>query len=337
MKKEKIAVLIETKNGELKPANFGVLTAAASADTAAASVDNEVFAIVINSDAKEFSNQIAKYGASKIVDVKISQSVDGHNPVNVTNAILSVMKEYNINKLFGLTSIWSKDILARVAAQLDAACVLDVLSIDLDKSEVTKSNYSGKTIAKFKICSADGAGTAYSVVGFRPNSIPAVVVATAAAAEAVECISFNPNIIQDDRFIIKEIKPGKSEGVDLTEAEIIIAGGRGVGEQANFKLLQECAKVLGAAVGASRAAVDAECATHDMQVGQTGKTVGPKLYIACGISGAVQHFAGMKTSRTIVAINKDIEAPIFKKCDYGIVGDLFEIVPLLTKELSALK
>jgi electron transfer flavoprotein alpha subunit len=132
---------------------------------------------------------------------------------------------------------------------------------------------------------------------------------------------------------VTEVKAGGSGAADLAEAGIIITGGRAIGAADNFRMLRECAAELGAAVGASRAAVDAGYAPHSMQVGQTGRTVSPKLYIACGVSGAVQHFAGMKTSKVIVAINSDKNAPIFGKSDYGILGDLFEVVPILTDVL----
>ncbi|MCP4694649.1 MAG: electron transfer flavoprotein subunit alpha/FixB family protein [Desulfobacterales bacterium] len=154
------------------------------------------------------------------------------------------------------------------------------------------------------------------------------------APRDAEILTHAAKVQDDGRLRIKEIRKTAAGVADLTEADMIITGGRPMGSSDNFKVLDRCAEVLGAAVGASRAAVDAGYASHAMQVGQTGKTVSPKLYIGCGLSGSVQHFAGMKTSKVIVAINTDKTAPIFEKSDYGIEGDLFEVVPVLTEVLS---
>jgi electron transfer flavoprotein alpha subunit len=145
--------------------------------------------------------------------------------------------------------------------------------------------------------------------------------------------TFQAPLADSSRIRVEAAKTGGSGAADLTEANIIITGGRAIGSADNFRMLRECAAEMGAAVGASRAAVDAGYAPHSMQVGQTGKTVSPKLYIACGVSGAVQHFAGMKTSKVVVAINNDKDAPIFGKSTYGILGDMFEVVPVLTDVL----
>jgi electron transfer flavoprotein alpha subunit len=175
--------------------------------------------------------------------------------------------------------------------------------------------------------------TALTFVTVRPNVIP-----PSEHPVAGETIAFAPSFDAAAlaRKTLVEVKQGASEKPDLTEAAYIISGGRALGNADNFKILHACADVLGATVGASRAAVDAGYAPHDMQVGQTGKTVNPSLYIACGISGSIQHLAGMRTSKVIVAINTDADAPIFQKADYGIVADLFEAVPILQKELAHL-
>ena len=162
----------------------------------------------------------------------------------------------------------------------------------------------------------------------RPNAIEAQKAPADSQVESYAASVEDPGLVK-----VLEVKKSDTAKMDLTEADVIITGGRPIDAAENYKILEECAELMGAAVGASRAAVDAGFAPHSMQVGQTGKTVSPRLYIGCGLSGSVQHFAGMKTSKVIVAINTDKDAPIFQKCDYGIIGDMFEVVPVLTEIL----
>jgi electron transfer flavoprotein alpha subunit len=193
--------------------------------------------------------------------------------------------------------------------------------LNLAEHTVEKSQYSGKTIASIKTHGS------HHIYGIRPNAIE-----PQARPAAAELISFTTKA--DSRALtVKAIKQAVAGGIDLTEADVIISGGRGLGNSENFRILRECAEKIGAAVGASRVAVDAGWVPHSMQVGQTGATVSPKVYIACGISGSVQHFAGMKTAGMIIAINTDPDAAITKRCDYYAVADLFEVVPLLTSKL----
>ena len=201
--------------------------------------------------------------------------------------------------------------------------MLDCISVDLETLTAKKSQYSGKTIATFKL-----SGTHY-LFGIRPN-----VIAAQHSPVTAEVLSVQTEA-GDESLTVETVKKDSSGTTDLSEARIIISGGRGMQNGENYRILHECAQVLGAAVGASRVAVDAGWVPHSMQVGQTGTTVSPNLYIACGISGSVQHFAGMKTSGVVVAINTDSQAAMMQHCDYGIVGDLFEIVPLLTHQLKA--
>jgi electron transfer flavoprotein alpha subunit len=308
-----IGVLIELGDDGVKEANFGVLTAA-SGDGG-----NVVHAFVCGASADSILEALQEYGVQKVVELSADGGDPASNPELLAAALADAISHFEIEALLGLSSALGRDILARVAALTDSPLLQDCVGIDLTSKTVTKSHFSGKTVATIKVNSNP------MMCSLRPNTIEAQ-----SAPCAAEAISYQASVQPSGKLVVKEVKQSQSKSVDLTEAAIIITGGRPIASRDNYKILQDCADLLGAAVGASRAAVDAGFAPHSMQVGQTGKTVSPKLYIGCGLSGSVQHFAGMKTSKVIVAVNTDKDAPIFGKCDYGIVGDLFEVVPALT-------
>lgn len=312
-----IAVLIETTENIVKAANYGVLTAARGA------AENDICALIINGDGNSCKAELEKYGVKRIVSIQADDAGFGARPDLQAQAIIAAMKEFGLTDLIGLSSSTGKDLLARVAALLQAPLAVDCLSVDPGTRTVRKPYFSGKTIATLKLKGDN------FLCAIRPNAVEPVE-----AAATAEATDFTANVAGDDRLVIKEVKKSASGKVDLSEANVIISGGRAMGSAENFQILEKCAEKMNAAVGASRVAVDEGFATHSMQVGQTGKIVNPRLYIACGISGSVQHFAGMKTSKVIVAINADKDAPILGKCDYGIIGDLFEVVPALTEALS---
>jgi electron transfer flavoprotein alpha subunit len=221
-----------------------------------------------------------------------------------------------------------KDLAPRIAARLDVPLASDVIALGVDGGKVTASRpvYAGKAIQRVVFEAAQG------VVSLRPNTY---VVGAAGKAGAVEQV---PAASVPARVTVREVKASEQGALDVAEAEVVVAGGRGLKGPEHFHLVEELAKAFGnAAVGASRAVVDAGWRSHAEQVGQTGKTVSPTLYVALGISGAIQHLAGMRTAKVIVAVNKDKDAPIFKAADYGIVGDLFEILPKLTEEVRKAK
>jgi electron transfer flavoprotein alpha subunit len=311
-----IAVLIESDDRGIKAANFGVLTAARS------SGDNTLIALILNGGGDLYKDTLQKFGVGNIIDIKVNGSDLDLYPDLQARALVDTLQQYRLYTLLGLSSSRGRDLLARVAAILNAPLALDCVDLDHDRNRVTKSQFSGKTMAAIRLSGE------YFICGIRPNAIEP----RADPCEA-EVTPYTSPVKDIGQMKIKEIKKAASGAVELTEANIIITGGRPMDSAQNFSILRECAGELGAAVGASRAAVDAGFAPHSMQVGQTGKTVSPRLYIGCGISGSVQHFAGMKTSKIIVAINTDKDAPIFNKCNFGIVGDLFEVLPVLTEVL----
>jgi electron transfer flavoprotein alpha subunit len=220
-----------------------------------------------------------------------------------------------------------KDLAPRVAAKLGVPVATDVVDIGADAGVIvaTRPVYAGKALQTLRLLGKP------AVISVRPNTFTADAQAAQVKPEIL-------SVATPGRVVIREIKPAPAGMLDVAEAQVIVSGGRGLKEPANFKVLEDLARAFGgrAAVGASRAVVDAGWRAHADQVGQTGKTVSPTLYIAVGISGAIQHLAGMRTSKVIVAINKDKDAPIFKVADYGVVGDLFEIVPRLTEEIRKL-
>lgn len=276
----------------------------------------------------EATADLAKFGASKVHALKGS-NLEKYSPEGYANALKSFITTGNFDYVFAGATSLGKDLLPRVAALFDAGMASEVTNFQMegDKFFGTRPLFAGKCFAKVELL-----GPKPHFVTVRPNALGMNANPTAGSANVSEDAVDSGTI----RAMIKEIIKGASEKLDLTEANIIVSGGRAMKDAANFKILEELANVIGATVGASRAAVDSGFAPHAMQVGQTGKTVAPSLYIACGISGAIQHLAGMRTSKVIVAINTDPDAPIFTKADYGIVGDLFQVVPLLTQEFKNL-
>lgn len=271
-------------------------------------------------------SELAKYGAANVHVLK-GDKLEKYSPEGYANALCEFIKSGNYDYVFAGSTSLGKDLMPRLAGMFDAGMASEVTNfvMDGDSFSGTRPMFAGKCLAKVELT-----GPKPHFVTVRPNSLGLTASPTAGAGSKSDASVSAGEI----RAFVKEIIKGASEKLDLTEANIIVSGGRAMKEAANFKILEELADVIGATVGASRAAVDSGYAPHSMQVGQTGKTVSPSLYIACGISGAIQHLAGMRTSKVIVAINTDPDAPIFTKADYGIVGDLFKVVPLLTEEFK---
>ncbi len=283
-------------------------------------------ALVFSDKATELATELKGY-ADKVLAVTgsgLSPSFD----LAWSTALKELVKERNPSiVIFGATT-FGKGLSPRVAAAVGAGNASDVIELDYKDGKwvAKRTYYGGKIVGTVEFKSEP------CFVSIRPN-VMGVLEPDSSLASEVEEIKKDVDLASLKAKLIEVVKK-VSERVELTEARVIVSGGRGVKGPEGFKVLEELADVLGAAIGASRAAVDSGWIDHSHQVGQTGKVVSPELYIACGISGAIQHFAGMSSSKYIVAINKDPEAPIFKKCDYGIVGDLFKVVPALTQELK---
>jgi electron transfer flavoprotein alpha subunit len=319
----KILAVIEQREGKLKRSAFELITTSKSL---AEQFNLETVAVCIGSNVDNL-DEIAKYGISKIVHYK-NPELEKYSPSAYTDIISGFAKDISADYLIFSNTAMGKDLAPRVAIRLNAGCLMDCIHLKKDNTELiaTRPIYAGKALLDCKVTSP------VKIFTLRPNVFKAELAGSPAKPEIEVNEVTSPNL----KTKVVEIK--KSEGkLDVAEADIIVSGGRGLKAPEHYKLVEDLADVLGAAVGASRAVVDAGWRNHGEQVGQTGKTVSPKLYIACGISGAIQHLAGMSSSRYIVAINKDKDAPIFNIADYGIVGDVFEILPALTEEIRKIK
>ncbi|MDQ0215443.1 electron transfer flavoprotein alpha subunit [Oikeobacillus pervagus] len=320
---KKVLVLGEARDGALRNVSFEAIAAGKTV-----AEGGEVVGVLLGDAVSALGEELIQYGADRVVVVE-DEKLTQYTSDAYSQAMMAVIESENPEGIvFGHTAL-GKDLSPKIASKLGTGLISDVTSVEVAGGNVvfTRPIYSGKAFEK-KIV-VDGIVFA----SIRPNNIQPLEKDASRTGE-VSSVSAD---IKDLRTIIKEVVRKASEGVDLSEAKVVIAGGRGVKSEEGFEPLKELAGVLGGAIGASRGACDADYCDYSLQIGQTGKVVTPDLYIACGISGAIQHLAGMSNSKVIVAINKDPEANIFNVADYGIVGDLFEVVPMLTEEFKKLK
>jgi|YNPMSStandDraft_1061717.scaffolds.fasta_scaffold00087_38 electron transfer flavoprotein alpha subunit len=316
-----ILVYLEQANNNLKRVSKEIATAAARISGGA-----NVIGLIINSDS-EVAKQAAEYAVNKIIKVDVPQ-LELHSSTAVAKIIADVAKEVAADCLLFPANSAGLEIAPRVAIKLDAGYIADCIDLTANGDEIIarKPVYAGKAVIKTKI------ETPIKVFSLRPN-----VFTAKENPVSPEILDKTIELNQSD-LSAKVTSITKNEGkLDVLEADIVVSGGRGIKGPEHYNLIENLARALGGAVGASRAVVDAGWRPHSEQVGQTGKTVSPTLYVACGISGAIQHLAGMNASKYILAINKDKDAPIFKNCDYGLIGDLFEILPKLTEKINKVK
>lgn len=318
----KILAVLEQRDGVLKRSAFETVSAAFKI---ASELNLEAEAVVVGNEISNI-NDIGNYGISKVVHLK-NADLANYSSSGYRDAIVNYATEVDADYIMLANTSLGKDLAPRLAVKIGAGCLMDCVKLETSSGELTATRpvYAGKALVDVKFNSGK------KVITIRPNVFKAKSTDGSSVDVTVKEVS-SPNL----KTRVVEFK--KSEGkLDVAEADIIVSGGRGMKGAEHFNLIEELADSLGAAVGASRAVVDAGWRPHGEQVGQTGKTVSPSLYVACGISGAIQHLAGMSSSKYIVAINKDKDAPIFNIADYGIAGDVFEILPALTEEIKKVK
>ena len=322
-----IWVFIEVVNGS--PKNVG-LELLGPAKKLSAEAGEQAIAVVIGGDTEKAVKAATSYGADQLIVVEGADFAD-YSTDAYTNAFAELVAKYSPAAiLFGATSN-GRDLAPRLAARLGAGLAADCTAIERDGAGLlfTRPTYSGRLLSVIETV-GDAPQLATIRSGIFKRGEPDMACAADVVKENVAAGTIRTTLLE-------KITDAAEGAVKLEDAEVIVSGGRGLGKPENFELVKALADVLGGVVGASRAAVDAEWISHSHQVGQTGKTVGPKLYIACGISGAIQHLAGMSGSDVIIAINRDADAPIFEVADYGIVGDIKTVLPALTEKIKQLK
>ncbi|UCB53234.1 MAG: electron transfer flavoprotein subunit alpha/FixB family protein [Candidatus Zixiibacteriota bacterium] len=323
-------IVAEHKDGKLKKVSFELL---GIGKKLAEKTGGSLSALLVGHQIESLAGGLDGYGAQKTF-VCESETLTRYSSEGYTKAIADLVKTHDPAILLGAATALGKDLFPRVAARLQTGLASDCTALNINDEGflvAERPMFAGKVMVDTVTPEARP-----QMAALRPNVLPVPEKRSEKAEIEKVAVELNP---QDLRAVIKEVVKTAGEKIDLTEASIIVAGGRGMANKENFKILEELASAFGegAVVGASRSAVDSDFVSHDIQVGQTGKVVNPNLYVACGISGSIQHLAGMRTSKFIVAVNKDAEAPIFQVADYGIVDDLFKVIPLLTEEVKKLK
>ncbi|MEE4273367.1 MAG: electron transfer flavoprotein subunit alpha/FixB family protein [Thermoanaerobaculales bacterium] len=315
-----ILVFIEQRNAEIRKASLQALSEAAR------HAGGDVAAVIAGSGIGDAAAGLGAYGATKVF-VADDPNLALYSAEGYGEAVAKAVEAAAPDAVFFSGTAMGRDLAPRVAAKLGVGALADVVALEKDGDQLVARRpvYSGKAFA-----TADSAGSKPQVISLRPNVFAAEETGGSAEVVALDGLALSI------RAVVKELVDTGGGELDVAEADVIVSGGRGLKGPENFAVVKELADALGGAVGASRAAVDAGWIPHKHQVGQTGKVVSPSLYIAAGISGAIQHLAGMSSSKVIVAVNKDPDAPIFKIADYGIVGDLFDVIPPMVEEVKKL-
>ena len=318
---KQIGVVIEVETGVVKEASLGVVSHVRESQA-------QFCALVTDPADKEITALLGQYGATDVVALDLPNDPEQQlNPHILAQALAGAVQALNLDGVVGISSAMGKEVLPRLAAMLDAPLVMDCLALDIRENIATAAWYSGKVEAEVSLSGP------VVVTGVRPTTFKASKAPAQAVVRHLDSGADKVAFGKGPVLTAWEENAGDTGVKSIADADVIISGGRGMKNSENFKLLFECAQKINAAVGASRVAVDEGWIPYAHQVGQTGEKVSPFVYIACGISGSIQHFAGMKTSGLIIAINTDVDAAIMANCDYYVHGDLFDILPELIARL----